>query len=87
MSALTRKNGSYIYIYKIKLTFDQAMEAYRVVIYSGSHIFQTIGSQTLVRLSTASRAGHAFCPRNIPGTYVCLRLGKPLGHNKGGKIR
>jgi hypothetical protein len=52
----------------------------------GSHIFLTIGSQMVVRLS-ALRAGHALPPRNLPGTHFCWRLSRPQGHSAAGRIR
>jgi hypothetical protein len=43
------------------------MEAHKIVRGQGSHIFYTINSETVVRLS-ALRAGRPLPPRKIPGT-------------------
>jgi hypothetical protein len=51
-----------------------------------SHIFWTIGSQMVVRLS-ALRAGRPSPPRNIPGTHLRWRLSRPEGHSAAGRIR
>jgi hypothetical protein len=56
---------------KLKLSLLQAVEAYKFVRRRGSHIFQTVGSQMVVKLS-ALRAGRPpFTPRKIPGTHFC----------------
>jgi hypothetical protein len=46
---------------KVKLSLQQAMEAYGVVRCCGSHIVQTICSQIVIRLSTLN-SGHALPP-------------------------
>jgi hypothetical protein len=55
----------------VKLSLQQAVQAYRVVRLQGSQIFQTVGSQMAVKLSTL-RAGRALSPRMLfCDTHLC----------------
>jgi hypothetical protein len=60
------------------------MEAHGIVRRRGSHIFQTICSVTAVR---SSALGPRLPPKNIPGTYFCLRLSRPQAHSAAGRIK
>jgi hypothetical protein len=62
------------------------VEAHRVVRRRGFHIFKTIGSQMVVRLS-ALRTGRPLPRRKIPGTHFCQWLSRPQDHSAAGKIR
>jgi hypothetical protein len=62
------------------------MKAHRAVRRRGSHIFYTIGSQMVVRLS-ALHADHPLAPRKIPGTHFCQRPSWPQGHSVAGRVR
>jgi hypothetical protein len=53
-----------IYIKSYKLSQQQVVEAYMVMICWGCHTAQTVGSHMAVRLS-ASRTGRTLLPRNI----------------------
>jgi hypothetical protein len=70
----------------VMLSLYQAVEAHGVARGWSSHIFYTIGSQMVVRLS-ALHAGHPLHPKKIPGTHFCYTLSQFWGHNAAGKIR
>jgi hypothetical protein len=49
----------YVHMVKVKLSPQQAVKAHKIVKRRGSHIFQKIGSQIVVRFS-ALRAGRLY---------------------------
>jgi hypothetical protein len=65
---------------KVKLSPQQAVEAYRVERCWGIHIVYTISSQTALRFSPLCTS-RALLPRNfiVSGIHFCWRMSKPQG--------
>jgi hypothetical protein len=71
---------------KRKLSLHPSVEVHILARRRGFQVFQTIGSQMAVRLSTL-RANRPLSPKKISGTHFCYRLSRPQGHNVAGRIR